>query len=85
MQDSKNNTVGFDSAKVIECPSCGTHVEICFNQEDYQRWSNKEGYMYELMPYLSKADCEVLLGGMCNECWNEFWKDDSNTTENTGK
>ena len=41
--------------------------------------------MNDLMPYLSKADREVLLGGMCNECWNEFWKDDSNTTENTGK
>ena len=85
MQDSKDKTVGFDTAKVIECPCCGIHSEVCFNQEDYQRWKNKEGYMKHLMPYLSRADREVMSSGVCNECWEAVWADDLNATENTGK
>ena len=58
---------------VIECPSCGIESVVQVEPVGYQKWLNKEGYLYELCPDLTKIECEIIISGTCDACWQALW------------
>jgi hypothetical protein len=54
---------------VTYCPFCGKAHEIEVNEIDYLDW--KDGMLaQEAFPYLSADEREMLISGICPDCWN---------------
>ena len=70
--NNSENKAGFDSAKIVECPCCGLHQEICFNKKDYEAWQNGEEWIQDALVYLSPSERETLISGYCDDCWQEM-------------
>lgn len=61
------------------CPICGHAHEIAVNEEDYFAWSFDGVYAQDAFPYLSANEREMLISGVCPECWEKTfsveWED----------
>lgn len=58
------------------CPFCGTTEIIRLNSmDDYNSWVGGVLIQYA-MPYLTPAQRERLMTGICDPCWEETFKDD---------
>lgn len=54
---------------VTYCPFCGKAHEIEVNEMDYLDW--KDGMLaQEAFPYLDANEREMLISGICPDCWN---------------
>ena len=53
------------------CPLCGVDQYINVNADDYNAWIDGEGYIQDLMPYLSADEREALISGICPTCWDK--------------
>jgi len=54
---------------VTYCPFCGKAHEIEVNEIDYLDW--QDGMLaQEAFPYLSADEREMLISGICPDCWN---------------
>ena len=53
------------------CPLCGVDQYINVNADDYNAWIDDEGYIQDLMPYLSPDEREALISGICPTCWDK--------------
>ena len=51
-----------------KCPFCGQVYEIEVYELDYICWENGVPAQ-EAFPYLSADDRELLISGICPECW----------------
>ena len=72
---------------VTYCPFCGKGHEIEVNEMDYLDW--KDGALaQEAFPYLSAEDREMLISGICPDCWDSMFgveeDEDFNEDEYTG-
>ena len=59
----------------IECNYCKkiyTVKEV--GVSDYQNWKNGQGFVQDLLPYLSAADRELIISNTCDSCWKEMWE-----------
>ena len=54
-----------------DCPRCGVKQYINVNAGDYNAWIDGEGYIQNLMPYLSADEREALISGLCPTCWDK--------------
>lgn len=52
------------------CPCCGRDYEIEVNEEDYWDWQDGE-LVQNAFPYLSAAEREMLISGICPKCWEK--------------
>lgn len=57
------------------CPICGRGNFIEVNEMDYLDWSDG-ALAIEAFPYLEPAEREMLISGICPECWKKMWGDD---------
>ena len=73
--NNSENKAGFDSAKIVECPCCGLHQEVCFNKEDYEDWQNNEAFIQDAFDYLSPCEREALMSGKCDDCWKQEFEE----------
>lgn len=54
---------------VTYCPFCGKAHEIEVNEMDYLDW--EDGTLaQEAFPYLDADEREMLISGICSDCWN---------------
>ena len=54
------------------CNKCKDQVEMSVNEDDYTSWENGE-LIQNAMPYLSAAEREVLISGVCGTCFSKMW------------
>jgi len=54
------------------CIFCGKHKEIKVNAADYTDWTNGK-LIQKAMPYLRPADREMLISGICPDCWDKMF------------
>lgn len=53
---------------VTQCPFCGCANEIEVNESDYWDWD--DGVLAQVaFPYLSADEREMLISGICPDCW----------------
>ncbi len=59
----------------VVCPRCGKTFKIRVYPED---WSNyKNGMLIQdALPYLSDSERELLMSGLCPDCWDELFDEE---------
>ena len=60
----------------IQCKHCSIVYQIIANSDDMQSWVSGEGYIQDVLGYLSAGERELLISGTCNNCWKEMFGDD---------
>lgn len=66
----------------VPCKHCGVVYQIIAEREDVERWVSGEGYIQDILHYLTKGERELLISGTCNSCWtNMFGEDDDEEEE----
>lgn len=60
----------------VECPRCNQMSEVSAPVDGYRRW--QEGaFIQDALPDLTADEREILISGICTECWkNIFGEDD---------
>lgn len=59
----------------VTCRKCGKTIEFPTFREDWERFEKGEGVQYAL-PYISPAYRELLISGLCPECWDEIMQNE---------
>lgn len=57
-----------------KCPYCRKQQSTKVPVEGYEKWKGGE-LIQNAMPTLSADECEALMTGICNECWDKMLED----------
>lgn len=60
---------------VTYCPFCRKAHEIPVNEMDWLDWEDGANAQ-DVFPYLSPAEREMIISGICPDCWDAFDEDD---------
>jgi len=63
------------------CRCCGTAYTLMLDPQDLFDWHNGEGFIQDLMPYLSTGERELLISGTCGRCFDEMFPEDVDIEE----
>jgi len=55
-----------------ECPFCGECYRILVREVDFAAWQGGE-LVQNAFPYLSADEREMLISGICPECWEKMF------------
>ena len=50
--------------------------KIFLDQRDFDAWQNDEGYIQDVLHYLTAAERELLISGTCDICWKKMYPND---------
>ena len=64
---AENGNVG------IKCPRCHKVVELPLKEAELLAW-NPETFAQDQFPQLTPGQREMLISGLCEECWNEIFE-----------
>jgi len=56
----------------VPCRICGATLLVPAKASDIERWQSGE-LIQDAMPYLNKADRELLISGTCGGCWIDMF------------
>lgn len=57
--------------KVVKtCETCGVTYPLFLVPEDLFSWYNREGFIQDLMPYLTDGERELIMTGTCGSCFD---------------
>jgi len=56
------------------CTNCAIPVEFDVELEDLNRWDRREDHVQNIFPYLTPAQREMFLSGICEECFDRMFK-----------
>ena len=62
-------------SRVCPTPGCNVVSVVMVNSDDYNKWRRRDK-IQDAMPYLSARQREVLITGVCDECWDKMKEDD---------
>ena len=68
--------VGKDGNVGIECPRCHKVVKLPLKESELLAWNPNETFVQNQFPKLTPGQREMLLSGLCEECWNEIFDED---------
>lgn len=57
----------------VPCVQCGAVHKLRVHLDDYESWKNGEKLVQEAFPYLSADKRELLISGICPECWDRMF------------
>lgn len=60
---------------VRQCPVCGVVQTLQVKEKDFLRWKSG-ARIQEAFPELSADEREILLSGVCPDCWERMYGDD---------
>ena len=71
-----------DNVVEIRCAMCGTSYAIMYNSQDMMDWLSGQGFIQDLMPYLSDAERELLISRTCGACFDKLFPAPIDNEEN---
>lgn len=71
-----------DSIVEVRCAICGTLYTIMYNRQDMVDWLSGQGFIQDIMPYLSDAERELLISRTCGSCFDEMFPAKLDNEEN---
>jgi hypothetical protein len=71
-----------DSVLDIRCAMCGTSYIITYNREDMLDWLSGQGFIQDVMPYLTAAERELLISNTCGSCFDKLFPAPIDNAEN---
>lgn len=60
---------------IFTCVNCGKEITLTVEAEDLQRWGNREEHIQNCFPYLTPAERELFLTGICGECFDIMFRE----------
>lgn len=67
----------------VRCINCGQLKTVGCTLEQWQQW-RRGTLIQQAMPDVSKEQRELLLSGICGECWNKIFKPEQDQTTTKG-
>jgi hypothetical protein len=58
----------------ITCIRCQQVFTIYVDTIDLGTWISGEGYIQDIMPYLTDSERELLISGYCGECFDQMFE-----------
>ena len=58
------------------CPSCTKEWAVEVEERDYVDYTENGKHAQYAFPYLSAEKRELLISGICNDCWNTIFGDE---------
>lgn len=71
-----------DSTVEVRCAMCGTLYAIMYNRQDMMDWLSGQGFIQDIMPYLSDAERELLISRTCGSCFDKMFPAPLDNEEN---
>lgn len=65
----------------VVCKRCGVVYQIIADREDVLKWLSGEGYIQDILDYLSPAERELLISGTCDSCWKILFPEQLDTDD----
>lgn len=65
--------VNADDVCRIQCRMCGTVYAIMYNREDMVDWLSGQGFIQDIMPYLTDAERELFISKTCGNCFDKLF------------
>ena len=59
------------------CVECDKTVEFDIRAEDYDHWKEGGILIEDALWYISPDNREMLLSGICGDCWNKLFSEES--------
>lgn len=59
-----------------KCPICGAEFELEMTNEQYEKYINGEDFIQDIFPDWTPGQREMLITGICDECWKRELKID---------
>lgn len=59
-------------AITTKCPLCGKTQDVVVESTDYADFLKRK-HAQDAFPYLSASERELLISGICEECWNRVF------------
>ena len=56
-----------------KCPHCGKVTVIEMTDDQYEQYTSGEGFIQDIFPDWSPAKREMLITGICPDCWNKIF------------
>jgi hypothetical protein len=57
----------------VQCEGCHNVFPVTVNRDDYIDWKSGEGFIQDIMGYLSAGDRELLISNTCSECFDKMF------------
>lgn len=58
----------------VRCILCHSEHTILVNREDWDLYNSpSRPHIQDIFPYLSPADRELLISGLCSDCWSSLF------------
>lgn len=57
------------------CPYCLKKHTVIVEEQDYRDFIYKKKLCQEAFPYLGRVEREMLISGICGECWEKMWSE----------
>lgn len=57
----------------ITCSHCGVTYHVITDKGDIEQWLSGEGYIQDILHYLSASERELLISRTCNNCWKKLY------------
>jgi len=75
------NTELFDTVLDVKCRGCSGHHVLFVNISDYIKWKYREGFIQDLLPYLTDGERELLISGTCSDCFDRMFPPLDNSSD----
>lgn len=60
----------------ITCPVCGNTYEVESTINNFRHYFIEGAHAQNAFPDLDKDKRELIISGVCNDCWNKMWPDE---------
>lgn len=57
----------------VPCPKCGKDSTVCLSAEEFEKLQKGELISRNSFKNLSAAEREILISGICDDCWNKIF------------
>lgn len=63
------------------CPMCGTKNKVEVEEKDYVDFKENGKLAQWAFPYLTPEERELIISGICNNCWDTIFDEDDEDIE----
>ena len=71
----------YNDVHSVPCKHCGITYDLLLDKEDLRKWKDGEGYIQNVLAYLSAGERELLISGTCDNCWTNMYGSDDDDDE----
>jgi hypothetical protein len=70
LKKENNQMTDFDHEVSVNCRLCNKTCNVKCNKDDYSSWKKGDGFIQDLLHYLSTDERELLISATCGECFD---------------